>query len=57
MAMEEISLVVETGRRRTEYRTLVGESEGKNILCDLNADGNIIAKRKRRGEKILRRTY
>ena len=33
-----------TGHRRTEYRTLVGKPEGKNILCDLNADGNIIVK-------------
>jgi hypothetical protein len=38
----------EREQRRTAYRTLVGEPEGKNILYDLNADGNIIIKWKRK---------
>jgi hypothetical protein len=46
---------VEGGQERTEYSTLVGETEGKNILYDLNADGNIILKWKRKGDNILQR--
>ena len=53
-AMEQVRLVVEVGQRGTEYGTLVGEPEGKNILYDLNADGNIIVKWKRKGQNILR---
>ena len=54
-AIEKVGLVVETGRRRTAYRTLVGKPEEKNILYHLNAEGNIIVKWKRKGENILRR--
>jgi hypothetical protein len=46
--MEEVRLVVEAGQRRTVYRTLVGKPEEKNILYDLNAEGNIIVKWKRK---------
>jgi len=45
---------VEAGQRRTEYRTFLGEREGKNILYGLSADGSIIVKWKRKGENILR---
>jgi hypothetical protein len=53
--MEYVRLIVEAGQRRIEYRTLAGEPEGKNILYDLNADGNIIVKWKSKRENVLRR--
>jgi hypothetical protein len=42
------------GRGELSTGILVGETEGKNILYDLNADGNIIVKWKRKEENILR---
>jgi hypothetical protein len=44
---------VEIRQRRTAYRNLVGKPEEKNILYDLNAEGNIIVKWKRKGKNIL----
>ena len=52
--MEWARLVAGTGQRKTTYRILAGEPDGKNLSEDLGVEGNLIIKWNKKGENLLR---